>query len=275
MSQALSCNPHLHKWVLVLSNLAYLAPASVTLFKIYEGVIAPMDGAPLITLFGFITFFGSWSYHSCRADLAINTNTDPCQEQARAAQAKIQPCDHCPPNSMTWVNNIPGARKEDPLTFQLAHFVDYFLAEFTLLMVLIHVLPISCKARKLIMVFCMVWIIMFLSGGNEAFALLPSLLFVCIMIVFWAFTSRHQVDNGQFYTRNKAWTLATLSVILATVFFKFDGEPYWLKHSLWHIFGGLSAALLLSKSASGYEDINKKDMQLPRFLARVLKSVDD
>ena len=95
------------------------------------------------------------------------------------------------------------------------------------------------------------------------------------MIVFWAFTSRHQVDNGQFYTRNKAWTLATLSVILATVFFKFDGEPYWLKHSLWHIFGGLSAALLLSKSASGYEDINKKDMQLPRFLARVLKSVDD
>ncbi len=270
----MSCNPQFHKWVIVLSNLAYLAPATVALFKMQTGEITPMDGAPMVALFGFITFFGSWSYHSCRADLAIHTNTDPCQETSRRNVEKIQPCDKCPANTMTWVNDIPGARKEDPLTFQLAHFIDYFLAEFTLLVVLIHVLPISDKARKLIMVLSMVWIIMFLGGGNEAFALLPSLLFVCIMIVFWAFTSAHEKKCGQFYTRNKAWTLATLSVVLATVFFKVDKDPYWLKHSLWHVFGGLSAALLLTKPAGNYEDIDTKDLKLPALLRRLLKEYE-
>jgi hypothetical protein len=218
-----------------------------------------VDGFQLVLLFTFITFFSSWSYHMCRADLSIRAGHDMCE--ASHASSGIADCATCPDNTMTWIHKLPGG-SDNPISFELSRFIDHLLATFGLLMVFIHVVPISEKIRKLIMVISLIWMVLFLSGGNDAIAVLPAFISFILVMVFWFKTSKHNTEKG-FYTRNKAWGLSVVSCVLAVVFFKFDTEPYWLKHSLWHILGAVSGALLLTKTAMCYQDVNVKHMDLP------------
>jgi hypothetical protein len=258
-----------HKWVLVLSNLAYLLPAGVAAFKMFKPTGRQMnkqDGTQLISLFVFITFFSSWSYHMCRADLSIRN--DACVVQP---EINTQGCAVCPNNSMSWIHALPGSGER--MSFDLSKFIDHFLAIFTLFMVIIHVIPIAEKLRKLIMVVSMIWMILFLSGGNDFLAGLPALIGVILMMLFW-FNIHHQ-SGKQFVSRNKVWSLAVLSVIAAFVFFKFDTEPYWLKHSLWHIMGAVAAALLISKTAGCYEDIDTSAVDIPPWMQNIFIVPDE
>lgn len=267
---ACSTSPEQHKWVLVLSNLSYLLPAGVVGYKMFKPngrQMSKQNGTELIALFGFLTFFGSWSYHSCRADLSISSGIDI--NEIDPNPAKLPPCDICPDNTMTWINDTPGASSEK-MTYEIARFIDYFVATFTLLMVIIHVVPISEKARKLIVILSMIWMIMFLSGGNETIALLPSLMSVIVLIIFW-FRIRNHKEKG-FYTRNKVWTSALICFILAVSFLKWNNEPYWLMHSLWHIFGAIGAALLLSRTVGCYQDINENQIDIPKWMQSVFNT---
>ena len=77
-----SLGPNGNKWFLVLSNLAYLLPAGVVGYKTFKPVgrrLNKPDGFELMTLFIFVTFFSSWSYHMCRADLSITFGEDVCE----------------------------------------------------------------------------------------------------------------------------------------------------------------------------------------------------
>ena len=256
-----------HKWFLVLSNLSYLLPAGVTAYKMFKPKGSQMnkhDGAELIILFIFVAFFGSWSYHSCRADLAVSTGVDVCEK--KADNTKIPPCKVCPKTTLSWVYELPGSSNER-MTYEISRFIDHFAATFTLLMVVIHTIPITEKLRKLIMVVSIIWVIICLSGGNDAFALLPSLMVVIVLLVFW-FSLRDQKPKG-FYTRNKAWTSALVCTSAALFFFNVHTEPYWLHHSLWHILGATGAAFLISKTAGCYQDIDTTKFEPTEWMKHI------
>ena len=60
--------------------------------------------------------------------------------------------------------------------------------------------------------------------------------------------------------------LAFILMIGAGIVFKVSDEPYWLKHSLWHIFGALSAAFLISKTAICYQDVDYQKLKVPKAI---------
>lgn len=273
MDQIIKCtlSPNQHKWFLVLTNLSYLLPGGVTAYKIFQPPGQRMNaysGTELISLFGFLTFFASWSYHQCRADLSITTGVDVCQTNPKTVD--IPPCEVCPKNNtLSWVSELPGSTQ--PMNYQISRFIDHLFATFTIFMTIIHVLPIHDKIRKLCIILTLIWMVIFLSAGNEALALVPSLISFMVLIIFWYSIRRSGNKSNVFFSRNKTWVLALLSMTLAVSFFQWDDEPYWLKHSLWHILGAISAALLISKSADNYQDIDTAKFEIPYFLRSVLQ----
>lgn len=249
-----------NKWFTVASNVSYLLPAGVCAYKMTtkeERRLDKYDGAELITLFLFVAFFSSWSYHSCRADLSPNDEVD---------RIDIPPCEVCPmDNSMSWTTYLPGSDSE--MNFQIARFIDYFLAIFTIIIVLITVLPFHDRLRKFIMVFSVIWMMLFLSTGNEWFALIPAMILFLFMLLFW-FTLRKQKEC-RFWTRNKIWMLALIFMLAAITCFKISPEPYWLKHGLWHIFGAISVAFLIGKTASCYQDVDLDQIDFPDWMRAI------
>jgi hypothetical protein len=268
-----SINEEANKWFLVLSNLSYLLPTGVTAYKMFKPTGKQMnkiDGSELIILFLFVTFFSSWSYHTCRGDIAIETGIDP--EELKSNIPPEDLCKECPnPTSMSWTSSLPGS-KQDP-SLHITKFIDHFLAIFTLFMVLIHVVPISEKMKKLFMVIGLVWMVLFLSCGNDLFAAIPVLLSSVIVLVFWWKIRNHQEKTK--FNRNTAWSLSLLSTILAFVFFKIDTEPYWLKHSLWHILGAVAGALLLTRTASCYEGVKSDEVKIPKWMQMIFSTPNE
>jgi hypothetical protein len=215
------------------------------------------DGSSLIILFIFVAIFSSWSYHSCRSDL---TAEGKFNKSATQATVNIQnKCQTCPDSTMSFVNSFPGSN--DAMSFELSRFIDHFTAILTLVMVILHTIPLHEKIRKLLLVISLLWMILFLSAGNEAFALVPAILMLIMLLIFW-FMIRKNKETG-FFTRNKIWSLSFVFMIAAFICFKVESEPYWLNHSLWHCFGSIAAGLLLSKTALCYADINLDQIRIP------------
>ncbi len=248
------------KYTLCLSNLAYLFPASIVLYKMIrpgDNKLNKADGSSLIILFIFVAIFSSWSYHSCRSDLTSNGKFD---KNATHTTLNFQnTCQTCPDSTMSFVNSFPGSN--EPMSFQLSRFIDHYTAILTLVMVILHTIPLHEKIRKLLLVISLLWMILFLSAGNEAFALVPAILMLIMLLIFW-FMIRKNKESG-FFTRNKIWALSFVFMIAAFICFKIDSEPYWMNHSQWHIYGSIAAGLLLSKTAICYADINLDQIHIP------------
>jgi hypothetical protein len=249
------------KWFVVASNASYVLPAGVCAYKMLKRNgrrMDPYEGTSLIILFLFVAFFASWSYHICRADLGVSNDTDT---------VNIPPCENCPTNNtMGWTQHLPGS--DAAYNYQTARFIDHFMAMFTIVVVLITVVPFHDRIRKLILILTIVWMILFLSTGNESFALVPSVFLTLFLFLFW-FTLRYQRENSEKLTRNRSWSLAVVFFALAITCFKISPEPYWLKHGLWHIFGAIATAFLLFKTASCYQDVNLNEIHFPSWLEYV------
>lgn len=259
--------PEQSKWTLVSSNIAYLIPAMTTLYKMYKAELNKQDGSTLVILFAFVALMSSWSYHSCRSDLTeehIKTDKSAYQPGSEG----IPNCATCPPTTMTWVNQLPGSA--DPMTFEVARLLDHLLAIYTLVIVLIHVVPLKEKVRKLVMIVALLWLILFLSGGNEAAALIPAFLALILLIVFW-YCIWNNNDKG-FFTRNTCWTFAVILMILAGVSFKIMSTPYWFWHSNWHFTSALACAFLISKTAICYQDVDIWKAEFPPAMWNLFSS---
>jgi hypothetical protein len=254
----MNVTPNQSKYTLCISNLAYLFPASVTVYKMLKSKLDVSDGSSLIIMFTFVGLFSSWSYHSCRADLTLDSKIDKSAIHANYDQ--IEKCATCPDSTMAIVNYIPGS--SDKMSFQLSRFIDHFTAIFAIIIVILHTVPVHEKIRKLFIIISMVWMILFLSGSNEIVSLIPAMLLLLLLIVFW-FMIRKNKENT-FFTRNKMWSLSLIFIFAAIYCFKISDEPYWLKHSLWHVFGAISAGLLISKTAICYQDIHLDKINLPK-----------
>jgi hypothetical protein len=262
-------SPDQSRWLLTLTNLSYLLPATVATYKMTKPNGPRMDksdGTTLVALSLFITFFSSWSYHSCRGELSISSGTD--LHQRSSSSQHLDSCDVCPPNTMTWVNNVPGSTEET--TFQVSRFIDHLMAIFILIVVFVQVVPMKEKLRKLIIILSLLWMVLFLSSGNTAFASLPLLIVTFLWIIFW-FVIRKQKSES-FVNRNNTWGLSVVFTALAFSFFRIWDEPYAIHHSLWHIFGAIGGALLLSQTAGCYEDIDTSKLDLPVWMKGIFMS---
>jgi len=257
-------SPLVHKWILVTSNVAYLVPAAVVLYHMVKRHGRRMDvfiGVELLLVFAFVTFFTSASYHMCRADLAIQENVDPKEVRIRGDD-KLDSCLSCPPNTMSWVGNLPGSTH--PVAYNVSKTYDHIFATFALLLVMINIIPLKQNFKQLIIIVSLIWLSLFLEGGNTWVAGLPILCVVVLVIVFWITTRKH--IGG---VRNVVWILAIVFTVLAFVCYVL--EPYWMMHSLWHIFGAVAGALLLAQTAGCYENM-RGTVVLPRFLKTIFKA---
>uniref|UniRef100_A0A6C0BN46 Uncharacterized protein n=1 Tax=viral metagenome TaxID=1070528 RepID=A0A6C0BN46_9ZZZZ len=237
-----------NKWILVLSNIAYLIPAGVVLYQALKKHGQRMNkfiAAELVTVFVFVAIFTSSSYHMCRGDLAIREDVDPEQMDVQG-DADLDPCAACPDNTVSWIKHIPPSNQE--ITYQLSKSYDHLFAMFALLIVLVNVIPLKQNFRHLYIVISLLWMGMFLESGNELVSGLPLIVVTVLVFMFWI-----SVRKNISWRRNVTWTAALVCVIAAFIFYTLD--PYWLMHSLWHIFGALAGALLLAQTAGCYENV--------------------
>ncbi len=245
------------KWFLVGSNAFYILPAGTVLYKMLwtnGRKLDRYDGTGLLVLYLFVALIASPSYHCCRSDLSSNNDSDT---------VSIGNCSTCPrDNTMAWTSLLPGSEME--LNFQVSKIVDYLSAMMLTLETLLLVMPLQAKLRQCILVISIIWMVLFLSTGNEMIALLPNLLAMILLLFFW-WTVRKVPEKGPF-TRNRVWGAAFVCLILAGIFFKIVREPYYVFHSLWHILGAIAAALLLSKLCACYEGIDDKDIDFPKWM---------
>lgn len=236
--------------VLLLTNLSYLVPAVVLAFKarrIY-GTVSLEEGIIMI-IFLLITFFTSWSYHQCRGFHAAHSHGDFNQHNV---EMPISQCAACHNTPMSWLEHMPFSQAR--LKYFMLKFDDYFMAMFSIVATILYVTPFRECVKRLFLVVTVVWLLLFLSVQNDTLALLPVLAIMALFFLFWYSVYPYNKDPW----RNYAWGSAVSFLVLAVFFFEIDKEPYWLKHSLWHIMGGLGIAFVLAKSAGRYEDIDHK-----------------
>lgn len=228
------------KWLLVGSNVSYLIPTGVVWYNMMKKGrrTDAANGAELISVFLFLTFFASWGYHSCRADIEAG-----------------KPC------SGTLLNTIAALPGSKEIKFDITKFIDHLTAILTLILVMINSIPLSDKTRKSILIVSIIWVLLFLSAENDLLAIVPAVLAFLIITIFWFYIRHAQTGN-----RNVTWALALIFMFISLLAFQVH-EPYWLYHSLWHVFGAISAAFLLFNTAACYEDM--EDVELPAWMRAV------
>lgn len=249
----------MHKYVLVCSNVAYLIPAGVVLYKLVKPHGRRIDifiGVELILVFLFVAVFTSTSYHLCRADLCIKEDIDP-EEIKINSDKTLNPCLTC----SSWVKKIPFSSTE--VTYSLSKTYDHLFAMFVLLLVIINIIPLRQNFKQLIIIVSLLWMSTFLESGNDVVASLPVILVSILFFIFWL-SVRVNISKIRVIT----WSLAMVTMVISFILYCL--EPYWLMHSLWHIFGAITGALLLSQTAGCYENVFGK-IVLPKFVKPLFK----
>ena len=258
-------NPGADKWFLILSNLAYLFPVGVVLYKYFahqpsqsakiNGIVA----AQMIILLLFVAFVSSWSYHACRGDVAEKEGVDIDEMNPREAELKA--CASCPKkpyNTLTWGSYLPEG---ETVNLNMAKFIDHFFALFVIIFVLMYSLPLKDHVRGVLLVISMTWMAWMLAASNDGAAFLPILFMTILFIGFWRNIRKGSgvkgtEFKGEWIGRNQAWGAAVACIFIAGLFFAIINRPYWLMHSLWHVFGALAAGFLLLKYAGRHAGLS-------------------
>lgn len=209
---------------LVYSNFAYLLPALIIGFRVfYTGKMDAFNGIELMTLLVTVGLFTSYGYHICQQDFDKTYNTSPDNK----------PCLSCPKE--TWP---PGM---EDITYENAMFLDHFLANLTVFMVLIYVLPLKPDIKTALRIFGMLWIVLSTVRHSDEIAQIPTVLITFgLMFPFWMYAGG--------LARNISWGLGMIFILVALWAFK---QPdYDIYHGIWHVCGALSAASFLWSGVS-------------------------
>jgi hypothetical protein len=258
-------SPGADKWFLILSNLAYLFPVGVVLYKwlmhspSQPAKISGIVATQMIILLTFVALVSSWSYHACRGDVSEAEGIDI--DEINPYEAELKACATCPNkpyNTLTWGTHIPGGK---PVDLNVSKFIDHFFALFVILFVLMYSLPLKNHVRGVLLVISMTWMAWMLAASNDGAAFLPILFVTILFIGFWRNIRKSSGVKGagfqgEWIGRNQAWGTAVACIFLAGIFFVVISRPYWLMHSLWHVFGALAAGFLLMKHAGRHEGLS-------------------
>jgi hypothetical protein len=234
---------------LVFSNLVYVLPIVMLLVKMYTEQGRGMNkhsGFALVAVFLFITFVSSWSFHGCRTEHIVDERPHNIPPESK--------CRHnCP---LSHVYRLYGSENET--TYQLVTFIDHLMALSAILLVFMQVVPVRPEMRTLLYILSQIWFVTLLATGNEKLTLVPVAGAFVLFLGFW-FHAKHGLDPRVRRKRHYSWVAAFLSFMVAFFFFEVHQEPYWINHSLWHIFSSLGATFVIYGASESYQFIHLQD----------------
>lgn len=210
---------------LIYSNLAYLLPIAVLLYKIlYKKHFPKRVGFELALIYVAVMYF-SINYHICRSEIA-KKDSDINQYQTELPENNIkQSCE------------IGGGMVLDKATL-----LDHIFAFYAISITMLYLIPLDPYTRHLIQSSLLIFIIVLQSYNelpyDDIITAIPTLL-VAIYFSYYLISSKTKKSNYYFVLSGALLSIA------AVMLFMLYPEPYWLNHSLWHILGALSGALLL------------------------------
>lgn len=226
-----------HRNLLVWTNVAYVIPAMMTIYQMTKKRGHRMNkyqGMSFICLFLFISFFSSWCYHSCQ-----------CSNDIR---------------KVCYLHRLSGSDNEP--TMEILKYVDYFIALFTLMLLLVHVLPLSDAMKLLCINLSVIWFTLWLMVGFKYVASAPVVIIFVLALIFWIMMK----------TNPLILILLLLCIMISLICYASSpGEKYyWVIHSLWHVFSALTLALLLYQYTCCHDNLESK---LPRKFFRIIHSI--
>lgn len=247
MSENEGCDSFQSK-LLLFTNISYILPAIVLASKLkFLKNSSLMEEGILLVAFFLVAFFTSWSYHSCRSFQCCNVVGDTNETYAHA---NIKSCATCPTTPLHWLESLPFSKES--IKFNLLKYNDYVFAFLAIILTCLYVIPFQECFKRCFLILSIIWILVTLSVENDRLACLPVIALIILFITFWVKVRPFDSDKN----RQIFWYFASACFLIALYCFQIDREPYYLKHSLWHIFGGLGLALLLVKPTGRYENID-------------------
>jgi hypothetical protein len=178
----------------------------------------------------------SWIFHSCRTH--VTSKTDSCQNNTTVPSD----CELCPKSNVN-LNMINT-------NIKTSGFADHLLSQFAVILVITYILPLKYPIKATIRAVSLIAIILLLlADANEYVQFIPS--FVLTVFIFNPLT----LINTSYINREQMVGTVMLSVfsIAAFLLFVIPKNKYWLYHSLWHIFGAISATFAILLATSFYD----------------------
>ena len=219
-----------HENLLVYSNLVYLTPAAVVIYRTVKDTLPVTAAIELVPFYLFVTFFSSWSYHACRGNLARDGVVDLCENNSNSQEYGV--CNTCPKTGLMFTE----------MQYNQAIILDHILAFYAILLSVIHVLPLRSELAMIARTIGLIWIIgslMVSSSNGDDIAIVIFIPLILLLLVFFAQTYK------TFKSRAICWPIGLGFAISSFVCF-FQNHNYWLNHSLWHIFSGVAASFFLA-----------------------------
>jgi hypothetical protein len=211
--------------MLIYSNLAYLFPLSVLLYKIvYKKHFPKFVGFELAMLYCAVMYF-SMTYHMCRSDIANEVGDDVQYESDLPDTQKKQ---MCPIGEGMYLDK--------------ATLLDHIFAFYALATTILYLIPMKSSARHFIMTAMLLYIIVLRSYNTIKYANIIIAFPTFIAASYFVYYIIHNHNKRRnFYFVLGGGVVSLVAIILFMVF----PEPYWLNHSLWHILGAIAGGLLL------------------------------
>lgn len=224
-----------HQYFLMFSNITYFIPIITALFMYKHGKMEKGLTIQIVLLVSGIIII-SWIFHSCRNE--VTRISDPCQEN------KLDPdtCDMCQKNfkSMNVVDT----------NIKVTSFGDHFLSQFAIILIISYILPLKSHIKIAIQCVSLTYILVALiSNVSRSLEFIPG--FIILILIFIPII----MFNIKYHTKNQLLCILLLIFIgiLSFYIFIIDQRKYWFYHSLWHIFGAISATIVIMLGKSFYK----------------------
>lgn len=231
--------PHHHRDLLVFSNMSYLLIAFVALYRWHARSLTAITALEITVLVLFVTFFSSFTYHSCRVNMAEDSGTAAITSNDGSPN-EFPFNTPCQPRGLAYVKT----------TFNESFHQDQVWAVYTALVLALRVIPLNPDLDRLYRTLALLSVTMLLLVTWEygwialIIVMVPALLLLIAFI--WqsrntpAFHWKWRALVVGFALMVGAWSLSSVGT----------GDWYTVFHSLWHILGGLAGALLLAGGVS-------------------------
>jgi len=208
------------KRALVYSNFIYLLPIVVLFYKYFIQKSISTSGFVILTVFYIAVMLYSINYHVCQK------HVDPTEDDL------IMKC------------------ANDNMFYSQAQFNDLTMANFSLFITILYIIPIHDELRIILQTIGILWVITtqsFTSVFNNVLynsipALIASLFYFTYLVMSF--------KNLHIFSQIISIFGCILSVAAVALFIFFRGN-YGITHTLWHVFGGISGGCLLFPAVIG------------------------
>lgn len=238
-------------WGLLLSNLAYLVPACVTMYQMSRFVPVErrmkfLSGLQIVIILIFVALVTSWSYHDCFGADSYphiwnrthhNDNKDSMFDVS--ADCQSTDCKHHWFAPQSWLGKVDR---------DVSRVTDHQFALMAMVVVLINIVPLAEELRSFLLVLSMTWMSFTVNAGQTWLGGALVMILSLLIVRFWW---KHRTDDSKTTRmRNIAWGSGVALALCSLVVFNFD---YGWAHVTWHVTSALAAACFIAQQANHME----------------------